>query len=115
MNVKADAKSIAAQVREALHAGAQTPREVHLLKPAISISRARRACLDMAERGAIKALPDGTFRATKHIASEAAYRAHEMDIRRSAALAKRPASLSGPNVESPEVQRAGAIITGAWG
>ena len=114
MNVMADEKSIAALVREALHAGAQTPREVHLLRPSVSISRARRACLDMSERGAIKKLPDGTYRATKHVASEAAYRAHEMALRRAAALAKRQPSVSGPDVESPAVQRAGAIITGVW-
>ena len=116
MNARADAKSIAALVREALHAGAQTPREVHLLRPSVTISRARRACLDMAERGAIKVLPDGTYRGTRHIASEAAYRAHEIAIRRAAALARRAAApLSEPDVESPEVQQAGAIISGAWG
>ena len=53
---------------------------------------------------------------TRHIASEAAYRAHEMAIRRAAALARRAAApLSEPNIENPEVQRAGAIISGAWG
>ena len=108
-------KSIAALVREALHAGAQTPREVHLLRPSVSISRARRACLDMAERGAIKTMPDGTYRGTRHIASEAAYRAHELALRRAAALARRPpAYLSTPIYDCPDMRRACGIITGRW-
>ena len=110
-----EAKSIAALVREALQAGAQTPREVHLLRPSVSISRARRALLDMSERGAVKKFTDGTYRGTKHTASEAAYRAHELAIRRAAALAKCEApTVQGPDIESAEVQRAGAIISGAW-
>ena len=109
-------KSIAALVREALHAGAQTPREVHLLRPSVSTSRARRALLDMSERGAVKKLPDGTYRGTKHTASEAAYRTHEMALRRAAGLARWGAPIAqGPDIESAEVQRAGAIIAGAWG
>ena len=108
-------KSIAALVREALHAGAQTPREVHLLRPSVSISRARRACLDMAERGAIRVLPDGTYRGTRHIASEAAYRAHELALRRAAALARRPPALKSTSLyECPTRQRDSGIITGRW-
>ena len=110
-----DEKSIAALVREALHAGARTPREVHLLRPAVSTSHARRTCLDMAARGAIRVLPDGTYRGTRHIASESAYRAHELAQRRAAALARRPPSRQlAPSHECPEMRRVGGIITGRW-
>ena len=108
-------KSIAALVREALHAGAQTPREVHLLRPFVSIAHARLACRDMAKRGAIKELPDGTFRGTRHIASEAAYRAYALAMRRAAMMDSRPAThMSAPSYDCPDMRRACGIITGRW-
>lgn len=82
--------SVASRVREALVAGAKTPREVVARHPGISLDSAGRACLDMTLSGVVTRDSDGNFHPTEHIMSEAAFKAYQAVIRREAALNRRP-------------------------
>lgn len=100
--------SVASRVREALAAGATTPREVVVMKPGISLDSAGRACLDMALSGVVTRDSDGHFHPTEHIMSEAAFKEYQSRIRRESALTRRPPE---PN---PAVAQLVNAVLAAW-
>ena len=120
MRKRTNEKSFSALIREAIHAGAKTPHEIHLMQPSVSIICAKQACLYMVRSKSIELLPDGTVRGTPHIASEEAYRAYIRSLRSAAASARHAkarlaaATPSGADIDSPEVHQVSAIVVGKW-
>ena len=97
-------------VREALAAGAKTPKEIVAMRPGVDLEVARRACLDMARSGVVVRDSDGHFHATEHIMSEMAFKEYQSEIRREAALARRQ-----PETEpNPAVLQAVNAVLVAW-
>lgn len=86
-------------VREALAAGAKTPKEIVAMRPGVDLEVARRACLDMTRSGVVVRDSDGHFHATEHIMSEADFKKYQSEIRREAALTRRqPETETNPAV-----------------
>ena len=97
-------------VREALAAGAKTPKEIVAMRPGVDLEVARRACLDMTRSGVVVRDSDGYFHPTEHIMSEEAFKAYQSEIRREAALARRK-----PEMETnPAVLQAVNAALVAW-
>ena len=82
--------TVASRARAALAAGATTPRQIVAMYPGISLDSAGRACLDMTLSGVVTRDDCGHFHATEHIMSEEAFRRYQAEIRREAALTRRP-------------------------
>ena len=82
--------SVASRVRAALAAGATTPRQIVAMHPGISLDSAGRACLDMTLSGVVTRDDRGHFHPTEHIMSEDAFRRYQSEIRREAAMTRRP-------------------------
>ena len=82
--------SVASRVRAALAAGATTTRQIVAMYPGISLDSAGRACLDMTLSGVVVRDDRGHFHATEHIMSEEAFKRFQSEIRREAALTRRP-------------------------
>ena len=73
--------SVAVLVREALAAGATTPKQIIAMKPTVTREQARRACLDMAASGVVERDDDGHFHATDYIRTEAEFKRRQRDVR----------------------------------
>ena len=82
--------SVASRVRAALAAGATTPRQIVAMYPGISLDSAGRACLDMTLSGVVTRDDRGHFHPTEHIMSEEAFKRYQAEVRREAALTRRP-------------------------
>ena len=95
--------SVASRVRSALAAGATTPRQIVAIHPGISLDSAGRACLDMTLSGVVTRDDRGHFHATEHIMSEEAFKRYQSEVRREAALTRRP----------PEPDHSAALVVDA--